>query len=96
MPNQLLINQEKEHQLTLFKNIAEEKFTRILGDPGADSGSGKVGTGEEKSRAKRKAPGENVSPDLFLTVKPVLASDWVPPKKRNFSIFLANQRAANL
>jgi len=45
-------------------------------------GRGKVGTGkkimgEEKSRAKREAPGENVSPQQFLTVKPVLAPDWV-------------------
>jgi len=40
----------------------------ILGDPGADSGArecrnGQKKVGEEKSRAKREAPGENVSPE---------------------------------
>ena len=48
-------------------------------------GRGKVGTGkktgagegEEKSRSKRGTPGDNVSPQQFLTVQPVLAPDWV-------------------
>ena len=48
MPNQLLINQEKEHQLTLFKSIAEKKFTRILGDLGADSGARESRNGRKK------------------------------------------------
>jgi len=53
----------------------------ILGDPGADSGGkserANKKVGEEKSRAKRKASEENVSPEYFLTVKPVLASAWL-------------------
>jgi len=40
----------------------------ILRDPVADSGAresrnGKKNVGEEKSRAKREVPGENVSPE---------------------------------
>ena len=54
----------------------------ILGDPGAVSGDGeksKTGeknSGEEKSRTRRRAPGDNVLTDQFQTVRPVLASDW--------------------
>jgi len=40
--------------------------------------------GKEKSRAKREALGENVSPEEFLTVKPVLAPDWV---QKTFAFF---------
>ena len=56
MPNQLLINQEKEHQLTLFKSIAEKKFTRILGDLGADSGARESRNGRKKVTGKTKSP----------------------------------------
>ena len=54
----------------------------ILGDPGAVSGEGeksKTGEknlGEEKSRLRRRAPGDNVLTDQFQMVRPVLASDW--------------------
>ena len=33
-------------------------------------------SGEEKSRTRRRAPGDNVLTDQFQTVRPVLASDW--------------------
>ena len=55
----------------------------ILGDPGAVSGGGekskngrKKNSGEEKSRTRRRAPGDNVLTDQFQTDRPVLVSDW--------------------
>ena len=36
----------------------------------------KKNSGEEKSRTRRRAPGDNVLTDQFKTVRPVLASDW--------------------
>ena len=54
----------------------------ILGDPGAVSGDGeksKTGeknSGEEKSRTRRRAPGDKVLTDQFQTARHVLASDW--------------------
>ena len=36
----------------------------------------KKNSGEEKSRTRRRAPGDNVLTDQFQTVRPVLASDW--------------------
>ena len=54
----------------------------ILGDPGAVSGDGeksKTGEkefGEEKSRTRRRAPGDKVLKDQFQTVGVVLAFDW--------------------
>ena len=65
--------------MNAFINISVD----ILRDPGADGGAReswngqKKKVGEGKSRAKREAPGESVSPEQFLTVKPVLAPDWV-------------------
>ena len=38
-------------------------------------GTGKS-SGEEKSRTRRRAPGDNVLTDQFQTVRPILASDW--------------------
>ena len=54
----------------------------ILGDPGSDSGGegkSKRATkkiGEEKSRARARAPGDKVLPGQFQTVGVLLASDW--------------------
>ena len=36
----------------------------------------KKNSGEEKSRTRRRAPGDKVLTDQFQTVRPVLASDW--------------------
>ena len=54
----------------------------ILGDPGAVSGDGekskraKKNSGEEKSRTRRRAPGDKVLTDQFQTAGVILASDW--------------------
>ena len=36
----------------------------------------KKNSGEEKSRTRRRAPGDKVLTDQFQTARPVLASDW--------------------
>ena len=41
-------------------------------------------TSEEKSRARARAPGDNILPDQFQTVRIVLASDW---RQKTFVFF---------
>ena len=67
----------------LLGNSQEPVFT-ILGarDPGAVSGGGKSpngrekNSGKEKSRMRRRAPGDKVLTEQFQTVGVILASDW--------------------
>ena len=71
-------------------NEIMNSYLPILGDPGAVSGGGKKpkwarkNSGEEKSRRRRRAPGDKVLRDQFQTVRLVLASDWC---QKNFVFF---------
>ena len=73
---------KKKNRLRRLPKLAVNPLIHILGDPGADSGGegkSKRATkkiGEEKSRAREKAPGDKVLPDQFQKVRVVLASDW--------------------
>ena len=85
------------HALYLLSPVAQDSIKClvrfILGDPGAVSGGGKSLNGreknsaEEKSRTRRRAPGEKVLTNQFQTVGVILASDWCQKTWENWESF---------
>ena len=96
MQIRLIIHRDEE-SLGLFKEIRESEKKCILGDPGAVKGVGKKfkrarkNWAKEKSRKRRRAPGDKVLTDQFQTAGVVLASDWC---HKIFAFFSPNHRAA--
>jgi len=64
----------------------------IVGDPGAVSWVGRKGSTKVFLSMGGKAPGYQLSPDHFQTVKRMLAPDWA---QKMLCIILPNRRTAS-
>ena len=60
----------------VFKLVASSETQGQLLGAGKSQNGRKKNLGEEKSRRRRRAPGDKVLKDQFQTVRLVLASDW--------------------